>query len=258
MLVASVAGHPQVALYAITGDSTTHFTCTTKVFNGPGGASSCTGPITDQDAEWPALVIDKAPIVGAGVQRSLLGSVVRPGLGRQVTYAGHPLYIFDPTPGSTIGEGWDEPTLPPDHGVWWLMSPAGTYLAWSGTLTAQPLAGGATQLEADMLTGIGFKEFPVYSFSSDTATTSACGAACARLFPPLLTSGLPGTAGSGVDGTIGTITRSDGTLQVTYDGHPLYLYGAEDITSVPGKGYLATGSGNDKAVGSGTFALVTP
>jgi len=48
----------------------------------------------------------------------------RKGVGWQVTYAGHPLYLFDQQPGAVTGEGWFEPGLPPWHGIWWLMSPA--------------------------------------------------------------------------------------------------------------------------------------
>ena len=44
---------------------------------------------------------------------------------------------------------------------------------------------------------------------------------CATYWPPVKG---PVTAGSGVTGTLGTITRSDGTKQATYDGHPLYTY----------------------------------
>jgi hypothetical protein len=47
------------------------------------------------------------------------------------------------------------------------------------------------------------------------------GGSCATYWPPVKG---PATAGSGVTGTLGTITRPDGTTQATYDGHPLYTY----------------------------------
>ena len=64
----------------------------------------------------------------------------------------------------------------------------------------------------------------VYWFAPDTPTTSKCTGSCATYWPPVKG---PATAGSGVTGTLGTITRSDGTTQATYDGHPLYTYVAD-------------------------------
>jgi predicted lipoprotein with Yx(FWY)xxD motif len=63
--------------------------------------------------------------------------------------------------------------------------------------------------------------FTLYSFAPDTSTTSKCTGSCATYWPPVKG---PATAGSGVTGTLGVITRSDGTMQATYDGHPLYTY----------------------------------
>ena len=69
----------------------------------------------------------------------------------------------------------------------------------------------------------------LYWFGPDTSTTSNCNGSCATLWPPVKG---PITAGSGVTGTVGVITRSDGTMQATYDGHPLYTYAAD---SAPGQ-----------------------
>ena len=66
--------------------------------------------------------------------------------------------------------------------------------------------------------------FTVYWFAPDTATKSNCNGGCATIWPPVKG---PVTAGSGVTGTLGTITRSDGTVQATYNGHPLYTYTAD-------------------------------
>jgi predicted lipoprotein with Yx(FWY)xxD motif len=65
------------------------------------------------------------------------------------------------------------------------------------------------------------KGLTVYWFAPDTSTTSKCNGSCATYWPPVTG---PVTAGSGVTGTLGVITRSDGTKQATYDGHPLYTY----------------------------------
>ena len=64
----------------------------------------------------------------------------------------------------------------------------------------------------------------LYWFAIDTSTTSKCSGSCATYWPPVKG---PVTAGSGVTGTLGTITRSDGTMQATYMGHPLYTYAAD-------------------------------
>lgn len=64
----------------------------------------------------------------------------------------------------------------------------------------------------------------LYLFLKDTGKTSKCTGACANAWPPLITSGTP-KAGSGVKASLlGTTRRSDGKLQVTYNGHPLYRY----------------------------------
>jgi predicted lipoprotein with Yx(FWY)xxD motif len=64
----------------------------------------------------------------------------------------------------------------------------------------------------------------LYLFEADKGPTSTCGGACASLWPPAKASGKP-TAGPGVDAAkLGTTRRGDGTLEVTYNGHPLYRY----------------------------------
>jgi len=71
--------------------------------------------------------------------------------------------------------------------------------------------------------------FTLYWFAPDTATTSKCTGSCATYWPPVKGTV---TAGSGVTGKIGTITRADGTTQATYNGHPLYTYAGD---SAPGQ-----------------------
>jgi predicted lipoprotein with Yx(FWY)xxD motif len=65
------------------------------------------------------------------------------------------------------------------------------------------------------------KGFTLYWFAPDTKTMSKCNGTCATFWPPVKG---PATAGMGVTGKLGTITRSDGSLQATYNGHPLYTY----------------------------------
>ena len=65
----------------------------------------------------------------------------------------------------------------------------------------------------------------LYLFKADVGANSACAGACATAWPPLLATGTP-TAGTGLTASkLGTITRSGGKQQVTYNGHPLYLFG---------------------------------
>jgi len=63
----------------------------------------------------------------------------------------------------------------------------------------------------------------LYTHAGDGPTSSTCTGGCATAWPPLTTSGQP-TAGAGVTGPLGTLTRADGATQVTYDGLPLYYW----------------------------------
>jgi predicted lipoprotein with Yx(FWY)xxD motif len=102
----------------------------------------------------------------------------------------------------------------------------------------------------------------VYLFEKDTRPRSTCSGACAFDWPPVTTSGRP-TAGSGLMASkVGTTRRSDGTEQVTYDGHPLYLYvGDQKAGDTNGQGVNAFGAlwyalspsgGTVTAMGSGS------
>jgi predicted lipoprotein with Yx(FWY)xxD motif len=69
------------------------------------------------------------------------------------------------------------------------------------------------------------KGMTLYLFQPDTTTKSTCYGSCAVAWPPLLTNGTPKIEGSGLDQSkLGVTTRTDGTKQVTYGGHPLYYY----------------------------------
>ncbi len=74
---------------------------------------------------------------------------------------------------------------------------------------------------------------------------SACTGGCATTWPPLtVTSAGSVTGGTGVTGRIGTMTRADGTLQVTYNGAPLYFY----------SGDAAAGDAHGQGIGGVWFA----
>jgi predicted lipoprotein with Yx(FWY)xxD motif len=105
-------------------------------------------------------------------------------------------------------------------------APASSAAAASGALKTAQISGVTVITNA--------KGFTLYSFAPDTATKSNCNGACAQIWPPV-TGAV--TAGPGVTGKLGTITRSDGSTQATYDGHPLYTYVAD---TAPGQ---ASGNG---------------
>jgi len=64
----------------------------------------------------------------------------------------------------------------------------------------------------------------LYLFGKDKTGKSSCAGACAGYWPPLIAASRP-TAGSGAKASLlGTIKRTDGSRQVTYKGHPLYLF----------------------------------
>ena len=96
------------------------------------------------------------------------------------------------------------------------------------------------------------KVMTLYLYTKDTPGTSNCYGGCATAWPPLLTNGAP-TAGDGVTASmLGTTTRTDGSVQVTYNGWPLYYYAPDKAagdTTGEGKGsvwYVITPAGLQK------------
>lgn len=88
----------------------------------------------------------------------------------------------------------------------------------------------------------------LYLFQKDSRNMSACSGACATAWPPLRDSGKPEVGAGANSSLVETIPRSDGKPQVTYGGHPLYLF---DGDNAPGQ---ANGQGVT-AFGGGWFAL---
>ena len=91
---------------------------------------------------------------------------------------------------------------------------SGSSPAASGSTLGTHKVGSATVLTNS-------KGWTLYWFVPDTSTKSNCNGSCIHYWPPVTG---PVTAGSGVTGHLGTITRSNGTKQATWDGHPLYTY----------------------------------
>jgi predicted lipoprotein with Yx(FWY)xxD motif len=158
---------------------------------------------------WPPLLVGAADAeltMGAGVPGEL-GVIERTTGTFQVTYNGWPLYYWwrDWAPGQTTGQAVGE--------VWWVIPPATISMA-------------ANSEHGNILTGP--NGMTVYTFSNDTEGTSACYDQCATNWPPVLVDSADALlAGFGVTGELGTTERTDGTLQVTYNGMPLYYFAAD-------------------------------
>jgi predicted lipoprotein with Yx(FWY)xxD motif len=98
------------------------------------------------------------------------------------------------------------------------------------------------------------KGMTLYDFHKDKGGKSACYGGCAGVWPPLLTEGKPQTGEGATASKLGTVKRSDGTVQVTYAGHPLYTYVADkkpgdatgdDIDSFGAEWYALLPSGEE-------------
>jgi predicted lipoprotein with Yx(FWY)xxD motif len=92
-----------------------------------GKTSVCYGKCA---AFWPPLLTASKHVAAAGLKTSLLGTTTRKGGTLQVTYAGHPLYLFvkDTKAGETTGQG-----LNVVGGLWWVMSPSGAVIKKKAT-----------------------------------------------------------------------------------------------------------------------------
>lgn len=118
----------------------------------------------------------------------------------------------------------------------------------STAATATPSAQGtviavkhASKLGAILAAGP--QKMTVYLFEGDKGASSSCAGACTSVWPPVTTSGAPVVRGA-ASADLGTITRSDGTTQVTYKGHPLYFF-AKDKDSGDAYGQGVHGFGSD-------------
>ena len=79
----------------------------------------------------------------------------------------------------------------------------------------------------------------VYLWAKDGMNMSACSGACAAAWPPVPATGKLTATGGAKASDLGTITRSDGTKQATYDGHPLYYFVGDSAAG------QANGQGSD-------------
>jgi predicted lipoprotein with Yx(FWY)xxD motif len=113
-------------------------------------------------------------------------------------------------------------------------------IAFGGTRTGATVNLRKTKLGSILVKSNGHT---LYLFKKDTNGKSSCTASCAKFWPPLLSRGKP-TAGSGVKASLlGRTRRSNGSLQVTYNKHPLYRYTLDtNAGQTKGEGVLAFGA----------------
>jgi predicted lipoprotein with Yx(FWY)xxD motif len=206
------------------------------------GESTCYDQCEDN---WPVFSAEESLTLPEGVPGEL-GTIERTDGTMQVTYNGWPLYYFikDEAPGDVTGQnvgdvwfvavptegdavpGADVPEASP------MASPAASPMAMGDTtlLTAEDMALGTIFTDAEGMT--------LYIFLSDTPNSgeSTCYDQCEENWP-VFSADEPLTLPDEVSGELGTIERTDGTMQVTYNGWPLYYWAADQA---PGD---ATGQG---------------
>jgi len=204
---------------------------------------------------WPPLLTAGNAVTGTGLDGSKFGTTTRTDGTTQVTYNSWPLYYFakDKQAGDVTGEGVTN--------NWYLVSASGDAIkapAEASATTQAPAAAAPTGPAMVNLTKndkfgsilVDDKGMSLYLFTNDTPNTPTCYDKCATFWPPLLTAGnaVPGT---GLDASkFGTVTRTEGTTQVTYNGWPLYYYAkdkqAGDVTGqgVTNNWYLVSPTGD--------------
>jgi predicted lipoprotein with Yx(FWY)xxD motif len=102
-------------------------------------------------------------------------------------------------------------------------APAATSTVGQGTSASEQVTVGTATSSLGLILVDG-RGRTLYALTTDSPGVSTCEGSCLANWPPLVVSGTP-VAGSGVEGTLlGTMTRSDGSTQVTYNGKPLYTF----------------------------------
>lgn len=135
-----------------------------------------------------------------------------------------------------------------------LLAGCGSGSGSSGSSTAAGGGAGATTGQSSGQTTVGTSSTSLgtilvvggrtaYLFQRDTGPASTCSGACAQAWPPVTSAAAPKAGGAATMSTLGTTKRAEGTLQVTYAGHPLYFYsGDESAGQTNGQGLSAYGA----------------
>ncbi|MBM7773554.1 putative lipoprotein with Yx(FWY)xxD motif [Actinokineospora baliensis] len=174
---------------------------------------------------WPPVMVeDPATLRTTGVDPALLGTLERPEGGRQLTIAGWPAYRFakDVAAGDLKGQG--------AGGTWFAFLPDGKKAAAKTAESAKTVP--LTVMKVGKLGQIVTDQagMTLYRFDKDTANPSSttCVGDCAVTWPPVL---LPdGAAVAGLDqSVVGSVTRPDGSKQVTVGGWPVYRFSGDKV-----------------------------
>jgi predicted lipoprotein with Yx(FWY)xxD motif len=190
------------------------------------GSSTCTGSCV---SIWPLFYAGSGAInVPPGLSASSFGVATRSDGLKQTTYNGYPLYYYesDKAPGQTTGEGKGS-----FYACCSILAPTTTTATTtsSSSSTAYTVnTASSSSIGNYLVNGTGFT---LYYFSADTpgSGTSACTGACTGVWPAFYTANL--TLPSGLSSSnFGTITTSNGSKQLTYDGWPLYYYAADSAS----------------------------
>ena len=190
------------------------------------GVSNCSGGCAKI---WPALTVATGVMPSASADATgKLATITRDDGTLQVTYNGMPLYYFskDVAAGDTNGQGVGN--------NWFVVAPMN-----STTVNVVKDAKLGPYL-------VGPDGKTLYMFKKDTAGVSNCSGGCAKIWPALtVATGVMPSASADATGKLATITRDDGTLQVTYNGMPLYYFSKD----------VAAGDTNGQAVGNNWFVV---
>jgi predicted lipoprotein with Yx(FWY)xxD motif len=116
------------------------------------------------------------------------------------------------------------------------------YPASSTSAAAAPVLITTKSNKLGTILAVGAKQRTVYLFEADKPGQSACTGACTQVWPPV-TAAEAKSGGGAMAADLGTIARSDGTKQVTYKGHPLYLFARDgDKSDAYGQGVKGFGA----------------
>jgi predicted lipoprotein with Yx(FWY)xxD motif len=211
-----LVGNDGMTLYIFTVDEPNTVNC----------ADSCL-------VQWPPLLTEGNPVLGEGVDPSLVGTAPMADGTMIVTYDERPLYywIADTMPGDTTGQGVGD--------VWYVISPQGDVLGMDSASQVMDLPSGeAAEDDAELNVVndpalgeilVGKDGMTLYMFTRDEPNTVNCTGDCLNNWPPLVTQGNP-VLGAGVDETlVDTAELPDGRMIVTYNGMPLYYFANDSM-----------------------------